>query len=369
MTSGSKPCYSGAGTEDARCFRCEVLPDGILGGGRLYLRMPVAFTAQKTRRLASEAGWMTEEAGDVFVVDVPTDGLSAIAREMREGYTSVERASIRALFVKHGHIPDMRDYLEADSLQKVIARSRLDDVTAVIDGGNLAAAFHPIVDATTLEIFAHEGLIRLPPGSAIAGPGDLFSIARETDTLPNVDLAARRTIISAAAAQSYGKNLFVNFMPSSIYDAATCLRSTIALLDDLGFDHGRIVFEVVESDEIVDVPHLIRTLDAYRAAGFRVALDDLGAGFASLNLLHMLRPDFIKLDLELVRDVDRDAFKGMLAGKLIEAARELGMGVIAEGVERAGEWEWLRDHGATFVQGYLFGRPQSEIRSSVPVPA
>jgi EAL domain-containing protein (putative c-di-GMP-specific phosphodiesterase class I) len=122
------------------------------------------------------------------------------------------------------------------------------------------------------------------------------------------------------------------------------------------------VFEVVESDEVTDVKHLLSTLDFYRRAGFRVALDDVGAGFASLNLLHALKPDFIKLDLELVRDVHREPFKAMLAAKLIEAGVALGIGVIAEGVETQSEWEWLREHGATYTQGYYVARPHATIR-------
>jgi EAL domain-containing protein (putative c-di-GMP-specific phosphodiesterase class I) len=331
--------------------------------------MPIVYTLQKARRFAAAAGWETRESNGVFTVRVPPGTLLAYCRTMLNEFTSVERGSIRALFVADGQPPQLADYLEADSLERLISRTRLDDVASVLEGGQLSAAFQPIVDANSLAIFAHEGLLRLPPGGAIESPSDLFRIAQQTDTIPNVDLAARRTIITAAARQRFGGNLFINFMPSSIYDAASCLRTTIAALDELGVDHNRIVFEVVESDEVVDVPHLLATLAVYRRAGFRVALDDLGSGFASLNLLHALKPDFIKLDLALVRDVDRDPFKAMLAAKLIEAGRALGMGVIAEGVERAGEWTWLRDHGATYTQGFLFARPQADVRTAIDRPA
>jgi len=352
------------GEDDERCARCEVVPTSKRTGGTLHLKFPVAPTALKLRRLARDAGWTIRESPDLAEVDIPDGELVAYSRTMLERFTSVERASTRALFVERGLEPGIGDYLEADTLQRFIARSRLDDVACALSGDMLSAAFQPIVDARTLAVFAHEGLVRLAPESGIAGPADLFRIARDTDTLPVADLAARRTIIASAAAQSFPGNLFINFMPSSIYDPDSCLRTTIALLDGLGLAHDRVVFEVVESDEVADVPHLLATLDVYRRAGFRVALDDVGAGFASLNLLHALKPDFIKLDLDLVRDVDRDPFKAMLASKLIEAGLGLGIGVIAEGVETASEWTWLRECGATYVQGYYFARPAATISAA-----
>ena len=362
----SRACFSGDQPEgDVRCARCEVVSPVPDAAGTLHLRFPVVPTLRKARRAVDDAGWSATEREGILSVDVPAGHLAAYARVLGDAFTTVERDAIRALFVGRSQAATLRDYLEADTLQRVIARARIGDIAEIIDGGTLTAAFQPIVDAQTLDVFAHEGLLRMPPDGPIAGPTEFFRIARDTDTLPNADLAARRTVIAAAGRQRFTGNLFINFMPSSIYDAASCLRSTIGMLDELGIAHERIIFEVVESDEVMDVGHLLNTLDFYRQAGFRVALDDLGSGFASLNLLHALKPDFIKLDLNLVRGVDRDPFKAMLAAKLMEAGRQLDLGVIAEGIESEAEWLWLRDHGASYVQGYFFGRPAPEMRAEV----
>lgn len=88
-----------------------------------------------------------------------------------------------------------------------------------------------------------------------------------------------------------------------------------------------------------------------------MALDDVGAGFSQLNLLHLLRPDFIKIDMELVRDVHRDPYKAMIVRKLIELADELSITTIAEGIESLDELTWLRTNGARYVQGYAIARP------------
>ncbi len=118
------------------------------------------------------------------------------------------------------------------------------------------------------------------------------------------------------------------------------------------------MFEVVESDEISDIDRLLRILDFYREVGLRVALDDVGAGYSSLKLLARLKPDFIKLDMDLIRNVDRDVYKAQVASKLLELARELHVSTVVEGVETVGEWQWATEHGADFAQGYLFARPE-----------
>ena len=122
-------------------------------------------------------------------------------------------------------------------------------------------------------------------------------------------------------------------------------------------DPSGIVFEVVESDEIHDTGHLLGILEVYREAGFGVALDDVGAGYSSLNLLSRLRPDYVKLDMGLTRGVNTDPYKARVAMKLLEMCRELDVRTVVEGVETVGEWEWAREHGADFVQGYLLARP------------
>jgi EAL domain-containing protein (putative c-di-GMP-specific phosphodiesterase class I) len=120
-----------------------------------------------------------------------------------------------------------------------------------------------------------------------------------------------------------------------------------------------VVFEITEAEDAGDVGHLKNIVDYYRGRGFRVALDDVGSGYSSLNLLHQLRPDFVKLDMELVRGVADDPYKATVASKLLELARSLGVATVAEGVETEGELRWVREQGADYTQGYLIARPQS----------
>jgi EAL domain-containing protein (putative c-di-GMP-specific phosphodiesterase class I) len=98
-------------------------------------------------------------------------------------------------------------------------------------------------------------------------------------------------------------------------------------------------------------------LATHRDAGFRVALDDVGAGYSGLNLVHQLRPDFIKLDMELIHGVTEDPYKALITTKTLEIAAALGIESIAEGVETDEELAWVRDNGATYAQGYGIARP------------
>ncbi|CAA9590517.1 hypothetical protein AVDCRST_MAG81-5446 [uncultured Synechococcales cyanobacterium] len=181
-----------------------------------------------------------------------------------------------------------------------------------------------------------------------------------------LDLAARRSAIQAAFRHGLQNKLFINFIPTAIYDPAFCLRSTIAAIDEAGISHENVVFEVVESDQSPDIVHLQNILSFYRDSGFQVALDDLGAGYSGLNLIHQLRPDFIKLDMALSRNVHQDPYKALIAEKLLEIAQHLNIQTIAEGIESEEELHWVREHGATFVQGYLIGKPAALPMNTTP---
>ena len=146
----------------------------------------------------------------------------------------------------------------------------------------------------------------MDPEGGLVSPGRIFGAAKSARMLFQTDLAARRTAIREAVRQGVEGNLFINFTPAAIYDPRFCLRSTVEAVDGAGISPERIVFEVTETEETRDVDHLRNIVAFYREKGFRVALDDLGSGYSSLNMIHRLRPDFVKLDMQLVRGVDTD---------------------------------------------------------------
>jgi EAL domain-containing protein (putative c-di-GMP-specific phosphodiesterase class I) len=218
--------------------------------------------------------------------------------------------------------------------------------------------FQPLVAAGgDNALYAYECLMRGRDENGVVFPNQMLEVANGADMLFQLDLAARRAAIEQAARHRIQSRLFINFTPTAIYDPKFCLRSTVAAVDAAGLTNDRIVFEVVESEQVADSRHLRNVLDYYRTHGFGVALDDLGSGYSSLNMLHELRPDFVKLDMGLIRGIDQDPYKALIAQKLLEVAQGLGIRTVAEGVETQGEFGWLRAHGADFVQGYLFAKP------------
>jgi EAL domain-containing protein (putative c-di-GMP-specific phosphodiesterase class I) len=257
------------------------------------------------------------------------------------------------------HHPSLDDFGRITTLHEMHVFAQTGWLLDELEQGRITSHFHPIVHVGDVSrVFAHEALLRGngPDGEPLE-PLTILQLAREAGLMAQLDLAACRSAIREAAQLDPSVTVFINFSPGMMDDAESCLRATVAAIDAAGLDHGRFVFEVIEADRIDDAAHLKRVLDSYRRDGFRVALDDLGAGWSTLTLVHRLRPDFIKLDRELIRQVHRDPVKDLIASKLLEIGHGLGIRTIVEGVEHRAELQWARARCADFVQGFLIARP------------
>lgn len=356
---------SGNSTECLGCARCERLPEMVQDIASLYLWMPLGHSAGKIRQMLMRSG-LEYEPQDEHCVRVRVDAAQRqqFVAEISATLTENERADTHVLCMEGDTAPNLSDVPRTMPLRRFLGLSQGDWLLAMLEAERVTTHFQPIVRAdNTAIVFAQEALLRgVAEDGSLVPPGRVFEAAREAGLLFQLDLTARRSAIRAAGRTGIHSHIFINFNPTSIYDPAFCLRSTVQAVHETGIDPQRIVFEIVESDRNHDIAHLRRITDFYRAAGFRIALDDMGSGYSSLNLLHQLRPDFVKLDMELIRDVHQDQYKAMIARKLLEIAQELEIQTVAEGVECAEELAWVRQNGATYVQGYLIARP-----SAVPV--
>jgi EAL domain-containing protein (putative c-di-GMP-specific phosphodiesterase class I) len=354
----------------AGCARCDRLPEASPAAGTLFLWFPLGHSRAKAVGRLREDGRETLCPPKAGWVSIRVDGGSraAILAALVAALTPSERTSTRALLHAGPDLPGVDDFGRVTSLAELAALDRSTWLLDLLREERFTSWYQPIVAADdTSRLFAHEALLRgRAPDGAIIYPGAIFEAATGADLLFQVDLAARLSALRGAAAIPADQAVFVNFSPAAIYDPVFCLQRTVRTVDELGLDHGRVVFEVVESGQAQDPAHLRRVLDHYRGQGFRVALDDVGAGFSQLNLIHLLRPDFIKVDMELVRDVDRDPYKAVIVAKLLELADGLSIPTIAEGVESLAELAWLRAHGARYVQGYAVARPSAVPATSTP---
>ena len=213
-------------------------------------------------------------------------------------------------------------------------------------------AYQPIVRADGT-VFGHEALMRSDL-KALPNPGSMFDAAERLGRVHDLGRAIR---LRAAASidRKAGPSLFVNVHSLELTDA-----DLYAPAAPLSAGAHTVVLEVTERSSFERVPELRARIKDLRELGYRIAVDDLGAGYAGLTSFAALEPDVVKLDMALVRDVDQEPIKRRLVGSMARLCRDLGILVVAEGVETVAERDVLLDLGCDLLQGYLFGRPARE---------
>lgn len=354
----------------AQCGRCQTLPARVEGLGRLFLWLPLGHSLGKLMAFLRDAQLEHELRPEArcVVVWLKDGDTASFATRLGDVMTGEELRGTRALFKSGAGEPELADFPQVGSLQQFLSLSRAGWLVDMLAEKRLTAHFQPIVLAKdTRQIIAYEALMRgKEADGSLVSPGKMMETARGADMLFQLDLAARTTAIRESVKHGLSVPLFINFTPTAIYDPAFCLRSTVAAVKEAGIPPRNVVFEVIETDHAEDTRHLRSIIDFYRQAGFRVALDDLGAGHSSLNLIHQLRPDIIKLDMELIRNIHEDAYKASITEKLLEITQKLNIRTVAEGIETPDELRWVRSHGVDYVQGYLIARPQSPPVATTP---
>jgi EAL domain-containing protein (putative c-di-GMP-specific phosphodiesterase class I) len=232
-------------------------------------------------------------------------------------------------------------------------------------GFDFTMAFQPIVNVRTREIFANEALVR---GLNREPAGKIFEEVNDGNRY-RFDQTCRVKAIQLAAQLGMTSLLSINFMPNAVYRPELCIRTTLAAADSSGFPVERIIFEITEGEKVEDHPHLRAIIAEYKQRGFRTAIDDFGAGYAGLNLLAEIQTDFIKLDMALIRNIDKDRGRRAIVKGILQVCRELGIEVIAEGIETYDELRVLQDFGVELFQGYHFARPAFQAIASVAAEA
>jgi EAL domain-containing protein (putative c-di-GMP-specific phosphodiesterase class I) len=217
-------------------------------------------------------------------------------------------------------------------------------------------AFQPVVDVLENRIDAHEALVRGPNGE---GAGSILAQVTQ-ETLYAFDQACRVKAIEMAARLGLDTQLNINFLPNAVYEPRACIRLTLDAARRHGFPLNRLTFELTEGEQLAEVGHVQNIIREYRRHGFQIALDDFSTGYSGLARLADLRPDIIKIDRALVQDCDQDRVRVAIIASLVALGAELGIKVVAEGIERREEVEALRGTGLRFMQGYFFARPVFE---------
>ncbi len=230
-------------------------------------------------------------------------------------------------------------------------------IAKVAASGALVSVFQPIYDLQSGRPRGYEALVRPMPGSGFADAGELFTAAESVGRTVELDLASLTTSLTSFAKLALPGSLTLNLSPRTLETDDFSVHSVVQLLRRHGVDPGRVVLELTERESVQAMDRLIRAVDSCRAAGMRVAADDVGAGNAGLRLLSQIRFDIVKIDLSLVQGGAVKATSEEVVRTLKDLADRWGALVIAEGIETAEQLTFVRSLGIRAGQGYLLGRP------------
>ena len=340
---------------------CTTPAPGAVLPGRLLLATRVDHTATALRSVAARCGAdLTVLAPGLLEVEAADWSvfLDAAGREL----TSVESAEVRCVQVADGVSSSelLAAAMTAPALATMVARDRHADLTDLFAREQTAfyAEYQPIVDLEGGAVLGFEALLRAKDSTGtLVPPAVLFPAAEAAGWTNLLDRVGRTTALRDAGQWLGDRSLFINFIPTSIYRPEVCLRTTERAAIDAGLRLDQLVFEVTESHRIHDLDHLSTVFDYYRSRGCRVAIDDLGAGYSSLDLLVRLQPDVVKLDKDIVQALP-DAVSLAVVTAVVSITHAYGGQVLAECVETAEQAAAAKALGVDLAQGWYFGRPE-----------
>ena len=346
------------------CRKCQWLPQKRHDEKSHFLLAPQNAHARAALLQGLEnAGAKWADWGAVLALPSQQPYLMDDTISLLDSLPEITRLDVKGTWYAGGldmGLPLISALIQAEPLSTLLARAEHEWVREALSDDWLFNVFHPIVHSMTGEVFGHEALIRArhPQTGKTYGAGPIIEAANALGIDHILDQQARRTAIRQAAVLPMMEGrLFINFMPNTIYDPAICLRTTMEAAQENGMPLSRLVFEVVETEHIPDLKRLKMILDYYRERGVGTAVDDMGAGFSSLQYLTALRPDFVKLDRALVVQAEHDRSAREKLDVIVAQAKALGIQVIAEGIETKGQLALCQEAGADLLQGYLFGLP------------
>lgn len=280
-----------------------------------------------------------------------------------------ERESINVFIDDSGNGISYNQIATIRSLEHYCSLADSQLLVDVLENKSLTTYFQPIIQVADESIFGYECLARgVDKAGQLISPGLLFELARRSDQLFYLDRYARENALKSAATKNIQEHVFINFIPTAIYNPELCLRDTMRWARQLDYDLSKIVFEVVETEKIDSMEHLNIILNYYNRQGVKTALDDVGSGYSSLQAFAQLHPDIIKLDHSLMQDIDKTPLKASILTAILTVAHDNGIKVLAEGVETKEEYDCVKKAGVDYVQGYFIAKPHPEPIREIVIP-
>jgi diguanylate cyclase (GGDEF)-like protein/PAS domain S-box-containing protein len=346
------------------CLGCSCsFARGTGSGSRVLLSTRVSHSLGALRTALRQTGDPVIELMP-GLLEVRTSDPVRIFAVARQLLSAIEAAEVRAVVIGDEQGDDLlAAAMTAPTLMQINARAEHADLLPLFadELNAFRSVYQPIVAFGSANdvpaVVAYEALLRAEGPHGPVMPDEMFAAAAAAGWLHVLDRVGRTTALRGAAGWLADAQLFVNFLPTTIYRPEVCLRTTEQAALSAGLRLDQLVFEVTESEQITDVEHLADVFAYYRERGCRVALDDLGAGYSSLNLLVRLQPDVVKLDKEIVQQLP-GAVGAAVVTAVVDITHSYGGQVLAECVETAEQADAAREVGVDLAQGWFFGRPQ-----------
>lgn len=326
----------------------------------LYISCRDAKLLRMLNRLLQQFAICADEVlPDIISLSCKQSALKELASKLCEEFSAGQRRDFACHVSQEEDVPSVSQLMHTcnlDTLSEWIDTQWLQQYLCI---NRLTTFFQPIVDNEQPDrVFGYECLLRgLDEDGQVVPPLPLLVAAKKSGDLSQLDQLAMLTAIENASQSGIEGCVFINFSPQHLIFDHNGFRQLIGTALNSGLPPEQFVFEITESDDLESVDLLLDILVELRNSGFRIALDDVGAGYNSLSRLADIKPDFVKIDIELIRGAHEDPFKGCVTRKLIELSKELGCKTVAEGIETHDEWRWARDEGADYAQGFFFARP------------
>ena len=273
---------------------------------------------------------------------------SGVAALLRNPKLGVETQVRRAL-------DDAREDLDLNS--RSAARQRRNRILDLVLDRQVTSVYEPIVTVESKTVFGYEALARGPKGSDLHAPVVMFGLAEEEDLVFELDCLCRTSGLKGAVGLPEGTKLFLNIRPTTLHDPNFRAERLIEPLCECELSPTDVVFEVSEQESIGSFEAFKEMRGYYRDFGFQFALDDTGAGYAGLEALVEISPDFIKVDRSFVSGIDQDPVRKTMLSALQTVSEKTNSRLIAEGLDTLEELETLGELGIEFGQGWLFGKP------------
>ena len=300
----------------------------------------------------------------MYVKDILQDTYPSIKTSFTTGYMFIDKQyDVLEDAVSKAHYQAVAI---AEKKKEYEEHGLMETINEIISERNIRLLAQPIFEVATNRIKAYEVLTRGPAGTDLESPLVLFSVARQTGKLFDLEKIVLEKTFKQISENESSQHVFINVTPVTLGHPLFIEEIQTILKKYRGVSAKQVVLEVTEQDPIIQQADFTKNIQLLRQLGFRLAVDDTGIGYSTLSSIIEIMPEIIKVDRSVIQDIDNNSIKESMLKGLLLIAKESGSVVVAEGIENKGEAMVLSRNNVDLAQGFFYGRPASVERMSMP---